>query len=94
MTIVRYSIQLSDHRTSVSIDKILSDLIAIKLGVSPGTPLAHQAVRKYLDHFIAHDRKRGGFRLSQYITEEAILGLVDKELYAEYMKYIMEVDGI
>ena len=52
---VRYHIQLLKHRTTVSVDKIVSDLLAIKLKVKPGTPEAHQVVREKLEEFIAHD---------------------------------------
>ena len=45
MNIIRYHIQLNSHRTSVSIDTIISDLMAIKLNKTPGTKEAHSAVR-------------------------------------------------
>ena len=86
---VRYHIQLSKHRTTVSVDKIISDLLAIKLKVEPGTQEAHQAIREQLEEFIAHDLGRAGDQLSRYITDQAILYLLDKRLSDKYMDYIL-----
>jgi hypothetical protein len=86
---VRYHIQLSKHRTTVSVDKIISDLMAIKLKTEPGTPEAHQVVREQLEEFIAHDRGRPGDQLSRYITNQAILYLLDKRLSDKYLDYIL-----
>ena len=90
MTTVRYHIQLAKHRTTVSLDKIVSDLMAIKLKAKPGTPEAHQVVRKQLEKFIEHDRGRPGQQLSLYITKEAILFLVDKRLSEKYLDYYID----
>jgi hypothetical protein len=49
---VRYHLQLSEHRTTISLDKIISDLMAIKLEITPRTKEAHIAVRKQLESFI------------------------------------------
>ncbi|MEO9206561.1 MAG: hypothetical protein ABI296_12760 [Gammaproteobacteria bacterium] len=49
ITTVRYHIKVSDKRTTISLDKIISDLIAIKLGVDPSSEEAHSAVREQLE---------------------------------------------
>ena len=43
-----YHITLGDHRTTVSIDDTLSELLALKLGHDPDAPEAHGAVRQWL----------------------------------------------
>ncbi len=86
MTSVRYHIQLR-RRTTVSMDKIVSDLLSIKLKTIPGTPEAHQAISKKLDEFIAHDRDRGGELISHYINKHALLFLVDNMLSEQYWDY-------
>lgn len=50
-----YHIQLKSHRTTVSLDKIISDLMAVKLEKTPGTKEAHRAVRQQLEQFISTD---------------------------------------
>ena len=92
MTTIRYHIQLSKHRTTVSLDKIISDLMAIKLGFMPDTPEAHQAVSKRLNDLIV-DRSRSGYRLTHHITQEAILDLVDKMLSRKYIDYFINSTG-
>ena len=84
---VRYHLKLSSHRTTISLDKILSDLLAIHLGVKPETVEAYQAVRKKLEEFIAHDLGRSGKRLSHYLTEKVILTISDKFLSEKYQNY-------
>lgn len=44
MQSVSYRIQLAARTASVSIDKTLSDLLALKLGFKPDTPEAKKAV--------------------------------------------------
>lgn len=87
MKTVRYHLQLSEHRTIISLDKIVSDLMAIKLGTKPETKEAHQAVRNQLDKFIEGDRGRAGRRLGRYITEHSVLFISDKMLSDKYWEH-------
>ena len=87
MKTVRYHLQLSDHRTTISLDKIISDLMAIKLGATPGTREAHKVVQNQLDKFIERDRGRGGFRLGRYISKHAVLFISDNILSEKYLEY-------
>ena len=75
---VRYHLQLSEHRTTISLDKIISDLMAVKLETTPRTKEAHKAVRKQLESFIAHDLGRSGRGLGEYLTEKSVLFIADK----------------
>jgi len=84
---VRYHLQLSEHRTTISLDKIISDLMAIKLGQKPGTKEAHQAIRKQLDTYIERDRGRSGHGLGRYVTEQAVLFISDKMLSNKYWEH-------
>ncbi|HHS8262910.1 TPA: hypothetical protein ACTUT5_003912 [Legionella anisa] len=90
MKTVRYHIQLDSHRTTISLDKIVSDLMAIKLKTKPGTKDAHSAVRLQLEQFIAHDLGRAGFRLGRYITEQAVLFISDNILSEKYLANWLE----
>ena len=87
MTIIRYHIELMSRRTTVSVDKIVSDLMAIKLGFSPDTPEARRAVRNRLGELV-RERKRGSVhQLSKFISEEAILDLADNMLSKKYLDW-------
>ena len=82
--IVRYHLQLSEHRTTISLDKIISDLMAIKLEATPRTKEAHITVRKQLESFIAHDLGRSGRGLGEYLTEKSVLFIADKIISNKY----------
>jgi hypothetical protein len=69
------------------VQKIVSDLLAIKLGTKPNSKEAHSAVRKQLDQFIAHDRGRAGHRLGCYVTEQSVLLISDKILSEKYLDF-------
>ena len=47
---MRYQLNLSDKRITVSLDTPLADLLAIRLGACPQAPEAHGAVRAWLQH--------------------------------------------
>jgi hypothetical protein len=82
--------QLQEHRTTISMDKIVSDLLAIKLGTKPDTKEAHSAVRKQLDKFIARDRGRAGYQLGRYVTEQSVLFISDNMLSDKYWDFRLE----
>ena len=80
-----YHIQLKSHRTTVSLDKIISDLIAIKLEKIPGTKEAHRAVRQQLEELISTDIDKESANYILYkIRKEAILFITDKMLSEKY----------
>lgn len=89
---VTYHIQLDKGRTTVSVDKIVSDLLSLKLNAEPGTREAHKVVRKQLEEFIAHDTGRSGDQLSRYLQDQAILFLVHKRLADKYGNYMFGED--
>lgn len=84
---VRYHIQLKSHRTTVSVDTILSELLAVNLGKKPGTPEAHRAVKLRLQEVTEQDKGRRGRYLSCLLTKNIILDLIDKKLSVKYGEY-------
>lgn len=90
MSKVRYHVQLNSHRTTVSLDKIVSELMAIRLQTKPGTPAAHTAVRKKIDDFIERDRGRPGYGLARYVTEQAVLFIADTMVSEQYWNHLMD----
>jgi len=85
---VRYHIRLHSHRTTISLDKIISDLLAIKLGVEPKSPHAHYIVQQQLQKYMERDSKRR-FQITRFIKDEVILNLVDKMLSDNYIDYLI-----
>jgi hypothetical protein len=76
-----------DGFTTVSLTKLLSDLLAIKLGITPETKEARQAITKYLQGLLGDDLGRGSIGLSRYMTDQTILFISDKSLSDKYNKF-------
>lgn len=87
--ICRYHVQLNDKRTTVSLDSIVSELMAIKLGEIPGTKEAHRAIRQQMEKFISSGCSKDD--LSSYvlhnIRKQAILFIADKILSEKILDY-------
>ena len=92
----RYQLTILNKRTTIPINEIISDLIAIKLGFSSVTKDTHVAVRKQIEKLILpyYDPKSPCYnlycinnKLTQVITNEAILWLAEKELTRKYYEY-------
>lgn len=84
----RYHIQYSKRRTSIMLDTILSDMLAIKLGVDPDSPEAHATVRVWLEQTIIDklgDNLPSGSRVSQWARYHAIQALVSTKISAAYV---------
>jgi hypothetical protein len=70
------------QRTTVTLDIIVSDLLSMKLGHTPGTETAHAAVRDWLQAEIDRDRTVSRLHLSQWLRERAIRAIADPALLA------------
>ena len=79
----RYHINFKNRRTTITMDRIISELLAIKLGVLPDAPEAHAMVRGWFENTL-HEKLGlnvpGGNRISQDARYYAIEALVDKTL--------------
>ncbi len=76
------------QRTTVNLDKILSDLLAIKLGERPETAGGNRAVRGWLQDAIDRVNDPGRSATSQWLQGEVILYLLDKKLSDKYDEWI------
>ena len=90
MKMVRYHIQLNRHRTTVAMDQIIAELLAIKLDTKPGTKEAHYAVRKQLNHFLPDDPGMSGLGLGKYLTRKAVLYISDTIISDIYWQFYFE----
>ena len=90
MKMVRYHMQLNRHRTTVMLDQIIAELLAIKLNTKPGTKEAHLAVRKQLNKFLPNDPDMSGLGLGKYLTRKAVLFISDTILSDKYWKYYFD----
>ena len=93
---VRYHLTMQNKRTTISVDEVISDLIAIKLGFTSNSKYARTAIRKQLEKLILpyYDLKSSyynlynvNYKLTQFVAENAILWLVGEELMGKYYEY-------
>ena len=85
-----YHLSLGQKRTTVSLDTMLSDLLAIRLGSRPQSPQAHGAVRAWLQQQLDQTNDPGRVRVSQWLRDQALLFLVDKHLSNTYLDWLLE----
>ena len=86
----RYHVTLGNRRTTVSLDNLLSDLLAIRLGVCPQASEAHSAVRAWLQQQLDQNNDPGRSLVSRWLRDEAMLFLVDKKLSDTYLDGLLE----
>ena len=89
----RYHIQLNNRRTTITLDTILSELLAVKLGATPGADNAHGIIREWLQATITESLGGNlptGARLSQWARRFAIEYIADIELMNRVTSYRIE----
>jgi hypothetical protein len=80
----RYHVRLGQRRTTVSVDKIVSQYPSLHLGTTPGTLAAHTAVRAWLQSRIDLNNDPGRIRVSQWLLAEALDAIVGPNLREAY----------
>ena len=89
MVASRFHVRLGDKRTTVSVDRTLVELLALKLGEQPDSTLAHQAIRQWLQQRLDEANDPGRYRVSQWLQSEIVQALVDKKLSARYAAWLL-----
>ncbi len=86
----RYHVTLAQKRTTVSLDNLLSNLLAIHLGSLPQSPQAHRTVRAWLQDRLDQANDPGRILVSQWLRDQALLVLVDQPLANAYLDWLLE----
>lgn len=93
----RYHIQFNDRRTTITVDSIISELLAVNFGLSPDDPDAHATVRAWFEKTL-HDKLGesvpGGNRISQYARVYAIEALAKKRLMDQVWDWRLSQDSV
>lgn|SRR5262249_5724936 len=84
----RYHVRLGKRRTTVSVDKIVSEYLALHLGKTPGTLEAHGAVRAWLQAQLDRNNDPRRSRVSQWLLGEALDAMVSPPLRAAYGRWL------
>ena len=92
----RYHVRFQGRRTTVTVDRIISQLLAVKLGVLPDDPVAHALVREWLEetlHEKLGENVPGGNRISQYARQYAIEALAEPDLMGKVWDWRLAGEG-
>ena len=89
----RYHVTLGSRRTTASLDTLLSDLLAIRLGARPQSSDAHRAVRTWLQQQLDQANDPGRCLVSQWLRDQAVFFLVDKTLSDAYLEQLLDADS-
>lgn len=87
----RFHIQFGSHRTTITVDTILSSMLAIKLGYEPESKDGNRAVREWLQarlpDKVGHGRAIGkrASQNAQALIIEAIADTQISERYSDWM---------
>ena len=92
----RYHIHFKNRRTTITVDRVISELLAVKLGVLPDAPEAHSMVRAWFENTL-HDKLGvsvpGGNRISQDARRYAIEALADEKLMGKVWDWRLDNNG-
>ncbi len=84
----RYHLTLGHKRTPGSLDTLLADLLAIRLGACPQACEAHGAVRAWLQHPLDPANDPGRIRVSPWLRDQSVLFLVDEPLSENLLGWV------
>lgn len=86
----RYHIRFKGRRTTITLDKILSQLLAIQLGITPDPKTYHSPVRQWLQETLTEnlgENVPGGNFISQYARQYAIEAIAQPKLMQQLVDY-------
>ena len=88
----RFHIQFANHRTTVTVDTVLSAMLAIKLGHEPETPEGNRAVREWLQARLPDKvgtDKGIGKRASQNAQRLIVEAIADTKISRAYDDWVV-----
>lgn len=90
----RYHITFGGKRTTISVDTILSEMMAIKLKKIPGTDEAHRAVRLWLQDALVSTlgNYEGRNDASQWARQYLIRAITDSKISRKWEDWKFELD--
>ena len=86
---MKYHIKLGLKRTTVSLDKMLSDILSLKLGTVPESREAHATVREWLQAHLDRNGDIRQVRVSQWLHGKAIEEIASPDLREQYIDWFI-----
>lgn len=79
-TVLKFHLQVGTKRTTVTMDIIISEYLALHLGLKPGTPGASTAIRVWMQARVNAITSKPPSNLSRWLADEALAELIRPEL--------------
>lgn len=73
----------------MSLDNVLSQLMALKLGAKPDSPEAHGQIRLWLQDQLDRAADPGRIRVSQWLHAQVVFAIADTNLSKQYDDWFM-----
>ena len=77
----RYHVRLGTKRTTVSLDGVAADYLALHLGSEPRTRAAHAAIVGWLQAKLDDNKAAASKRVSQWLLGQVLDDLVSQKIY-------------
>ena len=89
---VRFHVSFGDCRTTITVDRILFELMAIKLKYQPDDEYAHSAVREWIQETaVSHlGERRGRKSATQFVRRYLIGAIADKRLTSKRNDWLFD----
>lgn len=87
---IRYHVRFGEHRTTLSVDTMLSELLAIKLKTTPKTKEARRAVTAWLQERLpaALGEDAGAAQSASYFARHYIIEeIAEQRLYEQWLDW-------
>jgi hypothetical protein len=84
----RYHVRLGKRRTTVTVDTIVAEYLALHLGIEPGSVAAHSAVREWLQRQLDDNNDPGRRRTSQWLLGQILAALARPSLVGVYGQWL------
>jgi len=85
---VKYHVKLGSRRTTVNMDRMLSDLLALDIGLKPDAPDAHATVCKWLQAELDEDNDPLHAHVSHWLRRQAIKRMISDDLAKAYAAWM------
>lgn len=87
ITTTKFHVNLGKRRTTITVDTIISNLLALKLGYAPETPEAYKAIREYFQEKLDEGKDSGRVLVSYWLQEQALFELISPDTLKKYSKW-------
>ena len=83
----RFHVTRPGGRTTISLDSLLVELLAIRLDATPYTQIAHGTVQRWLQEQVDAENDLNRAHFSQWLAGQALLFVADPALVDQWHKW-------